>query len=159
MCLRSPTSHCKAFDKDMNLIKEFKANDVGDAHFANFIDACVSRDYSKLNADALTGHLSAGVSHLGNLSYYLGEQNTVSASELESAIEGIKSLDDNVATMQRTIEHLKSNKVDLAKTPISLGPHLQFDPETERFTNNDAANEMLTREYRAGFEVPAPEQV
>jgi predicted dehydrogenase len=150
---------CRAFDKEMNLIKEFTARDVGDAHFANFISACQSRDYSSLNADALTGHYSAGVSHLGNISYYLGEHNTVSASELEEAISKIKSLDDNVSTAKRTLEHLTGNGVDLAKTPICLGPQLKFDPEAEKFTNNDDANEMLTREYRSGFEVPAAEQV
>ncbi len=152
-------NHCKAFDKEMKLIKEFKASDVGDAHFANFIDACQSRDDSKLNADALTGHLSAGVSHLGNISYYLGEENTVSTRELEETISGIKSLDDNVATAKGTIEHLTGNGVELSKTPISLGPHLTFDPEAEKFTGNTAANEMLTREYRSGFEVPSAEKV
>ena len=70
--------YCQAFDLDMNPIKEFKVSNVGDAHFANFIDACVSRDYGSLNADAMTGHLSAGVSHLGNISYYLGEKNKAS---------------------------------------------------------------------------------
>ncbi len=150
---------CRAFDKDMNLIKEFKTQNVGDAHFANFIDACQSRDYSKLNADALTGHYSAGVSHLGNISYYLGEENQASESELESALSSIKSLDDSSATLKRTIEHLKANGVDLAKTPVALGPHLRFDPKAERFTNNEQANQMLTREYRTGFEVPGPDRV
>ena len=151
--------HCRVFDKGMKLTKEFKSKDVGDAHFANFIDACVSRDYSKLNADAMTGHLSAGVSHLGNISYYLGEKNVASVAQLKDAVSGIKSLDDNAVTLQRTISHLESNKVDLTKTPIALGPHLKFDAQAERFTNNDEANEMLTREYRTGFEVPSGDKV
>ena len=151
--------YCRAFDKQMNEIKEFKAKDVNQAHFANFIDACQSRDYSKLNADALTGHYSAGVSHLGNISYYLGEENKVSAAELQSALSDVKSLDDNGATATRTIEHLKANGVDLQKTPIALGPYLKFDPDAEKFTNNSQANELLTREYRAGFEVPDAEKV
>ena len=125
--------YCRAFDKDLNPIKDFKTGDVGDAHFSNFIDACVSRDYDSLNANALTGHLSAGVSHLGNISYYLGESNQVSPAEIEAVISKVKSLDDNVVTLQRTIEHLKANDVNLEKTPLSLGPMLQFDRETERF--------------------------
>ena len=152
-------SYCQAFDKDMKPIKEFKAKNVGDAHFANFIDACVSRDYSNLNADAMTGHLSAGVSHLGNISYYLGEKNSASAEELKQELGKITSLDDNEVTLRRTVEHLIANGVDLKKTPLSLGPHLEFDAEKERFTNNDAANQMLTREYRSGFECPAGENV
>ena len=148
-------SHCSAFDKDFNLLTEFKAKNVGDAHFANFIDACQSRDYSQLNADAMTGHLSAAVSHLGNISYYLGEENKVSVSELEAAVSKITSLDDNNATLNRTVEHLKANKVDLERTPLALGPHLKFDPKAETFTNNDGANKLLTREYREGFECPS----
>jgi predicted dehydrogenase len=150
---------CQAFDKDFKPIKDFKTNDVGDVHFGNFIDACISRDYASLNANARTGHLSAGVSHLGNISYYLGESNRVSVADLEAAIAKVKSLDDNVATLQRTVEHLKANGVDLDKTPLSLGPMLEFDPEAERFTNNDQANTWLTRDYRPGFEVPAADKV
>ncbi|MCO8120692.1 Gfo/Idh/MocA family oxidoreductase [Stieleria sp. TO1_6] len=146
--------YCRVFDKDMNLTKEFKAKDVGDAHFGNFIDACVSRDGNQLNADAMTGHLSAGVSHLGNISYYLGEKNVTPIDELKKVVAGIKSLDDNVVTLERTITHLRSNGVDLDKYPIALGPHLKFDGETERFIGNEEANAMLTREYRKGFEVP-----
>lgn len=151
--------HCRAFDKDMNEIKSFKASNVGDAHFSNFIDACVSRDYGSLNADAMTGHLSAAVSHLGNISYYVGQQNKASVSEIKEAVAKVKSLDDNAATLERTVEHLEANGVDLDKTPLALGPTLQFDPEAEKFTNNDEANEMLTREYRKGFEVPAGDKV
>lgn len=150
---------CKVFDKDMKLVKEFKVSNVGDAHFANFIDACVSRDYDSLNADAMTGHLSAGVSHLGNISYYLGEKNRASLGDIKQALASIKSLDDNAATLQRTVEHLEKSNVDLAKTPLSLGPLLEFDNATERFTNNEDANAMLTRDYRSGFEVPAADKV
>jgi hypothetical protein len=145
---------CKVFDKDMKAIKEFKVSNVGDAHFANFIDACVSRDYDSLNADAMTGHLSAGVSHLGNISYYLGEKNKASVDDIKQAVAKVKSLDDNAATLQRTVEHLGMSNVDLANTPLALGPMLKFDNETERFTNNEQANAMLTRDYRSGFEVP-----
>ncbi len=74
--------YCRVFDLDMNLVKEFKAKDVGDAHFDNFISACLSRDYGSLNANAMTGHLSAGVSHLGNISYYLGAVNLATPVEI-----------------------------------------------------------------------------
>jgi predicted dehydrogenase len=151
--------YCQAFDMDMMPTKEFKVSNVGDAHFANFIDACVSRDYGSLNANAMTGHLSAGVSHLGNISYYLGEKNRVSADEFEALVSKVKSLDDNVATLRGTIAHLKANGVDLDKTPLAMGPLLKFDNETERFTNNDEANAMLTRDYRPGFEVPSADKV
>jgi predicted dehydrogenase len=151
--------YCRVFDLEMNLTKEFKASNVGDAHFDNFITACVTRKYDSLSADALTGHFSAGVSHLGNISYYLGQKNLATPAEIEAALAGIKSLDDDAQTLQRTVSHLKSNGVDLEKTPLALGPLLKFDNYSEKFTNHAAANEMLTRDYRKGFEVPAVENV
>ena len=107
-----------------------------------------------LNADAKVGHLSAGMSHLGNISYYLGEDNKVSVEQAAEVLEGVKSLDDNVVTLDRTLKHLRDNGVDLDKYPISMGPHLKFDPEKEVFVDSPEADAMLTRDYREGFVCP-----
>lgn len=147
---------CVALDKDLNVIKRFKGDDD---HFANFIDACISRKVEDLNADVREGHLSAGMSHLGNISYYIGEKNTVSLEEARQALSGIKSLDDNDKTLDRTIQHLKDNNVDLAKYPISMGPHLKFDPEREVFPDSAEATAMCSREYREGFVCPTADKV
>lgn len=144
-------SHCIAYDKQMNVLKDFKG---GGDHFGNFISACESRKVEDLNADVREGHLSAAISHLGNISYYLGEQNHVSVNDLSAELAKIRSLDDNEATLQRTVRHLQKNAVDLAKYPISLGAELKFDPDKEIFTNNDAANAWLTREYRKPYVCP-----
>ncbi len=154
--LQKEYTHCIAFDKDFNVIKEFRG---GGDHFANFVEACQKRDMKLLNADVREGHLSAAISHLGNISYYLGEKNLVSATDLGNVLANVKSLDDNAKTLERTIAHLKKNEVDLDKYPLSLGPMLQFDPVKERFTNNDDANKMIGREYREGFVCPTAEQV
>lgn len=149
-------NHSIAYDLDMNVIKEFKG---GDNHFGNFLDACVSRDRNDLNADVREGHLSAAISHLGNISYYMGEDNKVATEDISAVLNDIKSLDDNQATLQRTVKHLTDNGVDLEKYPMSLGPVLQFDPQTELFTNNDDANAHLTREYRAPYICPTADKV
>ncbi|MGV3485915.1 MAG: Gfo/Idh/MocA family protein [Planctomycetaceae bacterium] len=143
---------CMAYDKDFKVTKEFKGNTP---HFKNFIDAVISRKEEELTASLLEGHLSAAISHLGNISYYLGEKNHVSNEELSKVLAGVKSYDDNLATLGRTIKHLEDNQVDLAKYPISLGPMLTFNNDTEKFEGNDAADAYLTREYRKGFEVPS----
>lgn len=148
--------HCVAFDKDLNTIKEFTG---GGDHFGNFVEACNTRNADDLNASALEGHLSAGISHLGNISYYAGETNYVSLKEAESILADVKSLDDNATTLNRTVQHLQDNGVDLARYPLAMGPMLNFNPEKEVFTNNDAANAMLTRSYRKGFECPKPADV
>ena len=47
------------------------------------------------------------------------------------------------------------SELDLASTTYQLGKLLEFDPEKERFVGNEAANELLSREYREPFVVPA----
>lgn len=148
--------HCIAYDKDFNVIKEFTG---GEKHFDNFISACISRKADELNADAWEGHLSAALAHLANISYYLGEGNKVSADEAKRVLSGVKSLDDNLATLDRTIQHLVDNGVDLAKYPISMGPLLKFDPEKEVFPESPEATAMVTREYRDGFVCPTADKV
>ena len=149
-------AHCVAYDKDFKVINEFKG--AGD-HFGNFLDACVSRKVKDLYADVREGHLSAAISHLGNISYYLGENNKVTGEQAGTVLSDIKSLDDNQKTLSRTLSHLKKNGVDLVKYPISLGPLLKFDPKKETFTNSAAANKLLSRDYRKGFVCPTADQV
>lgn len=152
--------YCVALDKEFNVIKEFKAEgDLNTMHFGNFLMACEKGDYRLLHADVREGHLSAGLSHLGNISYYLGERNLVTADEIKKSLTGIASFDNNDATVDRTVAHLKQNGVDVDKYKMSLGALLKLDPAKELFTNNDEANKMLGRSYRAGFECPKADKV
>ena len=114
-----------------------------------------SRNPSDLNADIREGHLSAGLGHAATISYRLGKQASI--GQVKEAIEAFGGDDDNVETLDRTIAHLKDNGVDLNETPMTLGPVLQMDAKTETFTNSNAANAMLTRKYRKGFEVSTAE--
>lgn len=149
-------THCIAYDKDMQKIKEFGG---GGNHYGNFVDAVVSRNADELNAEVWEGHLSAAMSHLGNISYYLGEQNTVAPAEAKRILADVESLDDNEATLERTLRHLVDNGVDLEKYPISMGPLLEFDPEKEVFPDSPAATAMVTREYRDEFVCPTADKV
>ncbi|MHB8971638.1 MAG: Gfo/Idh/MocA family protein [Pirellulaceae bacterium] len=148
--------HCIAYDKDMHVIKEFQG---GGDHFGNFLDACVSRKREQLNADVREGHLSASMAHLGNISYYLGEKNHVAPADLKQALAAVKSLDNNEATVDRTVRHLTDNGVDLDKYPLSLGPCLKFDPQAEVFPDSPEATALVTRQYREGFVCPTKDQV
>lgn len=149
-------TRCVVFDKNLKPIKQFGGSGN---HYRNFIDAVLAEDSGKLNAQAVEGHLSAALSHLGNISYYLGEQNKVSVAEAKNILAGVKSLDDNLATLDRTLRHLSDNGVDLEKYRISIGPHLKFDPEKELFPESPDANALLRREYREGFECPTADKV
>ncbi len=151
-------SQCIAYDKSGNVMKEFNGgNDAN--HYNNFIGCVKSRKAEDLHAPALDGFLSAGMAILGNASYYVGEKNFQSADAINKALQNVDQRDDNAATLVRTVEHLKANGVDLDKYPLSLGPELVFDSETEQFTNCDPANAWLTRQWREGFECPAAKEV
>ena len=147
---------CVAFDLKGNMIKEFKG---GGDHYGNFIEAVRSRKAESLNADAFQGHLSAALAHLANISYYLGENNKVTVAQAKAVLAKIKSRDDNLATLNRTVQHFKDNGVDLDKTPMSVGPLLAFDPQKEVFTNSAEANKILHRQYREPFVCPTADKV
>ncbi len=145
----------KAFDKDGKLIKSFEG---GGDHFGNFIKAVRSRKKEDLNADIQEGFLSSALCHLGNISYRLGSK--MATKDVADRLKGVKMADDPQKTLDRTVEHLESNKVKLDdKTQFQCGEFLKFDPKAVSFSGNSKANDMLSREYRKGFEVPTASQV
>ena len=149
---------CAAFNPDGEEIASFEGG--GDEyHFSNFIQCILDGTPEKLNADARCGHLSASLAHRGNISYYLGEQNRVTVEELKDYFASYASSDDNLDTVDRTIEHLQANQVDLARTKLSLGPELKFDPVAEHFIDTDDARAMESRDYRGEFTVPDAAEV
>lgn len=101
--------------------------------------------------DIAEAHVSTSLVHLGNISHRLGKEVAPEAIKERVAFNA-----DFQKTWERMAAHLDANGVDVRKTPPTLGPFLQFDSATERFTGAlaDEANRYLTREYRKGFEVP-----
>ena len=144
-----------AFDLQGKQIQAFKADGN---HYENFVKAVKSGRREDLNADIQEGHLSSALCHLANISYRLGE--SLSPAQVRERLQGVKSKEDTLATLDRFQEHLAANKVD-AGTKIQFGPQLSIDPTQENFVGSgvEQANQMLTREYRAGFVVPAAGQV
>jgi predicted dehydrogenase len=139
-------SSATAYDKDG---KELKKWSGATNHMANFYQAMRSRKRSDLHAEILEGHLSSALCHTGNISYRLGHgQNP------EAIREAIKSEPGGEETFQRMLEHLQANEVDVMKDKITLGPVLSFNPKTERFVGNSAADALLKRDYRSPFVVP-----
>ncbi len=140
-------SMAMAYDKNDQMIKEFKGSE---SHYANFIKAVGSRKAADLNADILEGHLSSALCHTGNISYLLGKH-----CPPEAIREEIKGNKNAAEAFGRMSEHLAANGVDISKDNLTLGVMLNMDPRRERFINNAKANELLSRPYRPGFVVPA----
>jgi hypothetical protein len=136
----------QAFDPDGKPIETFRG---GGDHFGNFLKAVRSRKREDLNADILDGHLSSALCHTGNVSHRLGEAQT--ANDILSSVKNNERLTDSV---ERMFAHLRDNGVDIDKPAVVAGATLEMDPATERFTNNESANDLLRREDRKPFVVP-----
>ena len=135
-----------AYDKDGKEVKRFQGSAD---HYANFIDAVRARDHRKLNADILEGHLSSALCHTGNISHRLGHH--LPAAAIRERLHDDKGMED---AFDRMSAHLKANEIDLAKSPLTLGAVLRMHPAAEHFTNNKAANHLLSEPGRKGFEIP-----
>lgn len=135
-----------ALDKDGKKVAEFAGD--GD-HHRNFLDAVRSRKHTDLKADIEEGHLSSAMCHLANISYLRGADVPFSSQH--------KAFGDNkeaYETFERTMEHLKENKVPMDGQTYRLGKKLIIDHGSESFVGDAQANAMLTRPYREPFVVP-----
>jgi hypothetical protein len=52
------------------------------------------------------------------------------------------------------LAHLKANEVNVDEPVITAGLWLEMDPQTERFTNNASAADMVRRVDRKPFVTP-----
>jgi hypothetical protein len=50
--------------------------------------------------------------------------------------------------------HVSCLHCQIGNIAYRMGQTLFFDPDSERFLNNQMANDMMRRDYREGFEVP-----
>ena len=120
----------------------------GDSIFANFIAAVRSRKADQLCASILEGHYTSALCHLGNMSYRLGQPG---GFHFESKSPyGNSAWSETYAKME---EHLVAKaKINPDVDTLHIGKLLKLDGE--HIVNDDAANAILTRNYRAPFTVP-----
>jgi predicted dehydrogenase len=118
-------------------------------HYENFIDAVRSRRVEDLNAPITTGHPSAMLGHLGNISYRLGKQ--VPFGKEYDALGQNEHITASVKAIEEQLKGVLG--LDLSKATYQLGAKLRFDPKTEKFIDNAEADKLLTRNYREPFVV------
>ena len=119
--------------------------------FGSFINAVRSRRVEDLNADVLEGHLSSALCHLANISYRLGEE--VAFNKKSNTFGDNKVAYDTFKAIESNLTWGVGLKLDGLK--YRLGRTLKFDPEREQFIGDREADQLLTREYREPFIVPA----
>jgi len=139
-----------SYDNNHKRIKQFPG-DGGDEHQSNFIKAMRSRKVSDLRANMLEGHITASMCHMANISYRLGRKEPV--EKIKEIIAGNDILNES---FESCLVHLKANKVDLGREPLTIGAYLTFDQNSEKFVGefSDMANMYIRRNYREPFIVP-----
>ena len=87
----------------------------------------------------------------GGVSHQLGKNTSL--IDINAAMENESDVFKD--SLKRMVDHLTANEVDInAGAAITLGADLKFNLATEQVTNNEKANQMMSREFRAGHEVP-----
>jgi len=139
-----------AFDNAGKEIRTFSSDATVDPQ-TSFVRAVRSRKREDIKTDVEQGHLSACLSHLGNISHRVGK-----TAPPEAVREALQRDADGLEAFQRLAAHLVAHDIDLNETPAVLGPWVTLDPETERFTGPlaDEANRLVKRRYRQPFVVP-----
>lgn len=140
----------KAYDHQGGTIRKFDLHDGG-AHRENWLQSIRDEKQKTDNLSILNGHLSSSLAHLANISYRIGKK--MKPEEVRERLKG-----DNAAleTLHDFDANLAANKIDVAVENATVGPWVQFDPETERFSGEFAeeANKLVNEEYREEFKLP-----
>jgi predicted dehydrogenase len=145
----------EAYDRQGKQVKRWTSPEGYDSlkgHQDNWLAAIAAGDSSRLNAEIQEGHLSSALCHMGGISQQLGKP-----APMREIMERISSNDLLANSVDRMAGHLRANGVDIDSRDgiVSLGPWLELDPATEKFTNHDAANELRARtKQRDGYAVP-----
>jgi hypothetical protein len=141
-------SRAVAKDEDGKVIREFKGNSGDVLHQKNFIEAVRANDSSNLNADIQVGHDSTGWCNFANVAFMSGQKFSRGDADVVS-VEAWQSL------LGQTEKHLAAHGLSLDDDAIKLSPMLSLNEEG-RFVGDhaEAANKLLKREYRKGYEVP-----
>jgi predicted dehydrogenase len=145
-CAKGRLAGSTAYGPDGAVVKKFPGGGAHLEQFRNFVDAVKARDAKRLNADILGGHLAAGMCHMANISYRLGEDRPLNAVEKPAGAGG--------EALDRMKAALEAVGLDAAKLQFRVGRALTLDPKTETFEGDAEANALLRREYRKPFVVP-----
>jgi hypothetical protein len=140
-----------AYDNTGAKVKKFDDFNDGSDHMLNYINSIRAGKLVNENLHVSHGYHAACLAHLANYSFRLG--STMSTAEVKERLSNDKA---GLETFEHFVKNLEDNKIDLAADKITVGPWLDFDPQTEKFTGAfaDEANKLITEEYAPGFELP-----
>ena len=101
----------------------------------------------------ISRHLNGWNSYLGE-ERELGESGSGIGNHFENFCKAIRENDQSMAMADIEGEFYSCALIHLGNISYRVGRTLKFDPDSMKFINDEEANKMLTREYRAPFTVP-----
>lgn len=145
-CENGYTAGNTIYDNNGVQVKRF--NEPQEGPQFNFIKALKTGKKEDLKIDILEGHLSAVMSHMGNISYQIG--NRIDIEELRKTVDSYKYLNNVFIEFEK---HLRLNGLNPEKEEIYMGPALNFHSQTEKFIgeHSEMANLFLKDNYREPF--------
>jgi hypothetical protein len=131
-------------------VQLFESEDIDlQNHYANFLRAVRANDPKLQNGSIQDGHVSSALCHVANISHRLGKTQL-----LESAQEIINEVPTASDAFTRLLSHLEANGMQSPNTLVRMGQLLKINPEKEVFLDSPAANALLHRQDRDGFQIP-----
>ncbi len=127
-----------------------KNQDGTNIHFQNFVGAVAAGDFNLLACDCAIAANSSAMAHMANISYRLGAE--ASMDELKKAFGARPESSEMIERLSQAPKKFNAE----SNEKWVLGPDLNFDIESHEFRGTLAsqANEAMTRDYRAGYELP-----
>jgi len=130
---------------------------TGGGCFGSFVNACKAGKPEMSNADMDVAHRSCVVGHLMNNSYRIGKKVPFNAKA--GKFGDNKDAHEHFMKLHEIMRD--GCKVPEDKAQYTVGPWVTFDPKTERFTGEHAAevNKLVHDPNRSGFKIPEPDKV
>jgi len=82
------------------------------------------------------------------------QTNSANLDHYQNFIDAIRANDPSILRGNVKEGHQTCSLIHLANNSYQLGRTLNYDPKTEKCIDDDAANKMLSRQYRKPFVVP-----
>ena len=79
---------------------------------------------------------------------------SIAGAHYQNFVDAIRKNDRSILTSEIEEGHLSTTLPLIANISYRVGRALEFDGKTERFTGDEEANALLTRDYREPFAVP-----
>jgi predicted dehydrogenase len=125
------------------------------SHMANFAEAILAGDRNLLRCESAIAANSSAMAHMANIAFRLGEQ--AETDVVTSAFATTPRSKEMIGRLIQAPENFGAeNGGANVDQPWLLGQQLTFDNAARNFTgtNAESANQLMTRQYRAGYELP-----